>query len=327
MIPLRGNVWWIRGWFALMLMFGGEVLLWSNPRPLIEWIPLFISYGLIATLLLDLAVRYRIRDLYGAMLVTVIGGLLVGLLIYPQTALADFPNHLLTRTIGAHATFVLEMFGLFLVFTTRNNRRYQWLLIGYAIWLGFYWGTWLHYAPTLDNWVTTQTDLSQALITAALLLGSIIGMGWLIPSTVQMDDFKLSLPSFLFLIAGFVILFMVQALQQVYETSFPLFSVLGLCLIAWTVLWAERADKGKTLLDAHFPPQHPSWIWIIAACGLFFVMAIVGWSLPLLDIAGYSQLYLVELLFVSVGFTWLPAACGIIAVRAVDRQSRKLNIM
>lgn len=327
MILLPGNAWWMRGWFALMLMFGGEVLLWSTPRPLIDWIPLFISYSLIATLLLDLAVRYRIRDLYGAMLVTVMGGLLVGLLLYPQTALADFPNHLLTRTIGAHATFVLEMFGLFLILTTRHNRRYQWLLIGYAIWLGFYWGTWVHYAPTLTDWTTIQTPLPQALITAALLLGSIIGIGWLIPSNVQMDDLKLSAPAFLFLIAGLVILFMVQALKNSYETGLALLAVLGLCLMVWTVLWAERSDKGKTLLDAHFPPQHPSWIWIITAYGLFFIMAIVGWSLPLLDIAGYSQLYFVQLLFVSVGFTWLPTALGIIAVRAVDRQSRKLNIM
>jgi len=313
-----------------MLMFGGEVLLWSMPRPLITWLPLYACYVMIAALLLDLAARYRIRDLYGSMLITVIGGLLIGLLIYPQTALADFPRHLITRTIGAHATFTLEMFGLFLVMTARHNRRYRYLLVGYAAWLGFYWGVWVHYAPTLTTWTTDQTALPIALLVAALLLVIILLGGWIIPQRVQtitVDDLRLDLPTFLLLLAGLVVVFMFQALNGAYDTSLVLLAVLGLCLFAWAALWAERSDKGRTLLDTHMPPSHPEWTWVFGAMVLFFIMALIGWQLPLINIAGYSQLTFIELLFTLVGFAWLPTAFGMIAVRAVDRQTRKLNVM
>ncbi len=57
---------------ALLLMFGSEILVWTNPpgRPLLQWLLLIPGYLALSAVLLDFTVRYRVRDVFGALLLT-----------------------------------------------------------------------------------------------------------------------------------------------------------------------------------------------------------------------------------------------------------------
>jgi hypothetical protein len=125
---------------AALLLFGSEILLWIDPpaRAFTDWLLLVVGYVALGALVLDLAARYRIRSVYDAMLVIAIYALCAGLLLNPQTALADFPRTFMTRVLGAHGLLGLEMFGLFLALTNGTGRRTRRLLPGSSLWVGFY---------------------------------------------------------------------------------------------------------------------------------------------------------------------------------------------
>jgi ABC-type antimicrobial peptide transport system permease subunit len=122
-----------------------------------------------------------------------------------------------------------------------------------------------------------------------------------------------------------VVLFLLQGLGNSYDGEEIIVTGI-LIVICWLGLWSQRPEKGKMLLDAHFPPIIPPMIWLIGALGMFAVGVILGYGLPLVTFNGISQLYLLELAFAGVGFLWLPLVAGVLAVRAIEQQSRKLDI-
>ncbi|MFZ4816413.1 MAG: hypothetical protein ACOYL5_17895, partial [Phototrophicaceae bacterium] len=66
-------VWLMRGLLAACWLFTAEALFWTNvSRPLWIWLPLALGYVAAAGLILDAAVRFRVRDLFGGAL---LGGL------------------------------------------------------------------------------------------------------------------------------------------------------------------------------------------------------------------------------------------------------------
>ena len=132
-ISERVTPWLLRGLLALLLMLAVEVLFWNDPggRALVEW-PIWLGgYLILATIALDLLVRYRVRDVWGVMVVVGIVCVLNGLFLNPQSALAEGAQSLLSRSLGAYWFISLEMMGLFLALIgghSWNNRRP--LLIG-----------------------------------------------------------------------------------------------------------------------------------------------------------------------------------------------------
>ena len=76
-------IWFYRLLLAVLLLFGSEFLVWLNPfqRPLTDWLLLGVGYLALACLLLDLAVRFRLRNLYDVMVLAAIYGLLSSLLL------------------------------------------------------------------------------------------------------------------------------------------------------------------------------------------------------------------------------------------------------
>src|SRR5258708_776960 len=89
---------------ALLLMFGSEILVWTNPagRPILEWLLLIPGYVALSAVLLDFTVRYRIRDLFGVLLLAGIYSLSSALILNPASTLTDLPRTLVTRVMGAH---------------------------------------------------------------------------------------------------------------------------------------------------------------------------------------------------------------------------------
>ena len=187
------NAWLLRVLFGVMLLFGNEILLWQDPHrhTLPEWGLLVMGYIAIGAITLDLAVRYRVNDVYLAMLMVCIGALFIGLLLNPTLMLADFPRHLLTRVIGASAFVSLEMWGLLLALTGGYIRRYRRLLIGFALAVGFNGGVWARYAWQLSTWSSAPADIGVMVLLGGGCLEGLSNLETLKKSGLQFFEFFL----------------------------------------------------------------------------------------------------------------------------------------
>ncbi len=322
----RLAVWLLRLSLAALLLFGSDVLLWADiqTRPIEEWLLHGIGYVLLATLLLDVCVRYRIRDVYDGMAAVAIYALIAGLLITPQVSLADFPRTLISRTLGGHNLGAAVGFGIFLVLTAGHLPRYRRVLVAGMAWTGFYWGTWMRWTPVFSPLFTQAVDLLTMFFYAAVPVAFgllFFTLARQIKASITPADFKLSIVGGLFLLLALSLLFIVRVLQSALNMA-----ALGLTLtlvgVCVGILWFRRNEKAPMVLTAHLPPTplHPLWLLL---SGIAFVgMTILGYSLPLVGTLEYNQLFLMELGYVGVGFLWLPILAGVIAIRGIDYQMR-----
>jgi hypothetical protein len=138
----------------------------------------------------------------------------------------------------------------------------------------------------------------------------------LVPVDLQLSQRGLSL-----VLAALVVL----SLLRLVDGSLSIGVIIaGLILtgLAAVVLWFRRVQTGKTLLDDHVPATPPAWRWVIVPGIIFFLTTFLAFSLPLIDVAGYNQLSLMEFGFALIGFGWLPVIAAVISTRAIDYSSR-----
>ena len=329
-----GKPWVLRGLLAALMLFGGELLLWVGPTQtdILEWVLRLIGYGAIATLTLDLAARYRIRDVYGVMLVILTAASLTALLVNPNGALNILPDHIITRTIGAYGAILLEAIGLWLLFTRGDHALYRRRALGFSLPIGIFAAIWARDAHQLAGWTTDTPDLLAVMIGIGIMIGVILAFVISLyrqPKTeTEAETPKMMILSQREFAALSVVLVSVgfnRILQDAYGGGE--FLVLALVFIAWVVLWFERSDKGRTLLKPHFPLQRVPWQTIIGMIGLFYAGLIFGWLWPSFDFGGYNAMALIEFAFLLLGFLWVPLIVIVTAARALDRQSRKIEVL
>lgn len=314
---------------ATLYFFGAEVLLWTNPlqHSLLEWGLRIIGYVTLGVLTLDFAARYRIREVYDVLVLAGIYGLCVGLLLQPQTSLIDFPRTLVTRVMGAQALIGAEMFGLFLVLTGGESARYRRLLLGFSVWLGFYWGVWVHWSPILTERFSNEVDLITLFVSAGIVIALAFALfvyisrrgETLLPSNFRQSPLGLGVT-----LIVLISLFLVRLAENAINLD-ALPTTVILIVLCYAILWFRRADKGKTLLDSHLPPHPLAWLWIVLALVIFSMTAIFSYSIPLTTLFGFNQLSVMELAFALGGLVWLPFVAAILSVRAIDRQAQKLE--
>ena len=140
---------------------------------MLEWLVRIVGYVLLATLTLDIAERYRIRDGYDAMVLIAGTALLHGLLINPLISWQIFPDSLLTRIIGADALVQIILWGVFLAWMRGDKRKYSvYHLVG-GVWLGIFWGFWMRWTPELRG-TFSAISLSQMAMIAGVIFTVII---------------------------------------------------------------------------------------------------------------------------------------------------------
>lgn len=319
------SVWGVRVWLGALFLFGGSVLVWQDITRItaLEWALRGTGCVLLATLMLDLAVRYRIRDLYDTMALLAIYALLAGLLITPATAWQDFPRTLITRVLGGQGLTGIEMFGWILVFTNARDTRLKRLLLPVVAWNGFYWGIWIRWMPVFNPTFTPVT-LVDALVIAALLFGIACTLGIAAQQGarhIRAKDFQLSLVGFLLLVVLLAMLLVVRLIAG--ELSGGIVVACGLLIgVSWAILWFRRTDKEPMLLEAHFPAVPlPIW-WLLPVGGVFVGCALFAYVLPLVGTPQINQLWLMEIGFGAVGMLWYPLVAVTLAFRGLDRQMR-----
>lgn len=313
--------WMGRLLLAVLLFFGCEVLFWTNLQAYLlgDWLVRMVGYGALAVMLLDVAARYRIRDIYDVMTLLAGFGLLVGVFIAPGATFQDFPVRIAARALGGYALLGIEMFGLWLVLTAGRRPLFRFRLVAVAAWIGFYWGVWMRWQPELRDFFPAVPLPTMFAIAAGFALLGLLLYGLFLHASreISPDRFKLSMTGWLFLLLPLALLFLYHAVEDRYNLGALAF-VAGILVVCWSILWFRREDTGETLLDEHLPPARLPLLWLALAAAVFVAATIFAYSLPLVGFGEYNQLWLMEFGFFALGVLWLPLVAVVIATREID---------
>jgi hypothetical protein len=312
-------IWRPRLLLAVALLFGSQILLWTDPTrlPLIDWLALTVGYTATAALLLDLAVRFRIRNIFGVLALVGIYGLLNGLLLNPDTALADMPRTLFTRVMGAHTFAGLLMLGLFLQMSTPRKVSLPISLIAGGL-VGLGWGTWARWSPTLLRPEAGDTPLGALLIAAVIAAGLFAALLAVRPRDPA-PDLRLKPMEWLVVVVVFASLLAIRVINaQIDALSFTL--IVALIVFCLALLWFLRRDKGRTLLD-NVGTTAPRWTVFIIEVAAFVIMGIVSYGLPRGAGAG-DPVFVITVVLTGFGLAWLPGVSLALGAQAFAREVR-----
>jgi hypothetical protein len=312
--------WRLRGLLAAVLLFFSDFVFWTDPigRAPLEWALRAGGYGLLAALLLDLAARYRVRDVFGLLALAGIGGLLISLLISAETALADVPRTWATRVLGAHTLAVFVSLALVLALTAGRVRG-LWLWAGGV---GLVWGLWARWLPDLTGAAAQSVSLPVFLLIglSGLLILALLTR-WTAGRPANLTALRLSPLTWVgLLFAGGALLLY----RRDHIDSISLIVLPALTAYCWLVLWFQQRDQGSTLLDASLPPQPAAWGPLLVWGGLFLAGSAVGFSLPLT--AALDPLAPLVALLAAFGLVWLPTISLVLGVRAYRNLGRQKRL-
>lgn len=321
--------WTIRLLLGFALLLGGEVLFWGNPaaHTLLDWLLLLMGYNLIAVVLLDILVRYRVRDLWGVMIVVGIYGLLNGLLLNPSDVMADIPRRLLSHSLGGYWFIGMESIGLFFILLNGLGAYKKRILLIAVVSVGFFWGVWVYWFPAFNLGAYTPVLIPEMFAYLAFGLTPIIALSLLLrlqisrlkTDTITAQDFKLTAQQAFPVAIGLLALFALHATQNRIDGTGLFLTVLVLAAF-WVVLWFRADTRKPPLLSAFFPMRPIGWPWLLLALAIFCGMAGLGVALPLVALFGFNQFTLLTTVFGLVGAVWIPLTAAVLGVRSFTRQ-------
>lgn len=324
------SVWALPILLALLLMFGSEILVWTNPvgRSLVDWVLLLPGYGVLGVVLVDLTVRYRVRDLFGALILTGIYALAAALVINPASTLNDFPRTLVTRVMGAHALIAAEMIGVLLALTRPAADTRRWLLVGCVI-VGLAWGIWVRSWPQDQGFGVVSLAMMLGFGVGALGLIAVYLYG-IVPRMSQdapngLTDLCLTRRGWLMVSVVLVLLLVIHFVQGQLDLGGLILCPL-LMVLCWGILWFRGRKQGDTLLDGSVllhPVSPTTFGW---AAGVFLAVGVFGYNLPIIQMGKFTPFTLIGLGFTAYGLAWLPTVSLVLGVQGYLRQlaTRKL---
>lgn len=314
--------WLVRLLLATILFFGSEILLWVNPfgRAPLEWSLIIPAYFLLATFLIELMARYKIRDLFGLMSLAGIYGILNGLLINPASAFSDVPTTLITQAMGAHALLGLEMLVMFLALT--GGWWLRWILLGGAAVVGLAWGTWVRWTPEFVEVSNTLPSQETMILIGGAVIAVILVILWLASrasTNLTPEGVLLTKREWSILAPLFAILIFIRLLQTVVPTAAVVIIVIILAVNA-AIIWFRRETTFPSILVYHLPIRRLRVELIVLAGAILFWTALFAYNIPLLNPDGFNQLSFIVFGFNVYGLSWLPFISMVLGVRAYARQ-------
>lgn len=310
-----------------LLLFGSEGVVWTTAHTFtpLDWAWRALAYALLAGVLLDLAVRYRVRDLYDSMALLALYGLLASVFITPDVSLVEFPRTLLTRTLGGHSLTGIILWGVFGAMLHAGTPKTRLLLVGGVFWLGFFWGVWLRWMPVFGDIFPALPLQAHALPLLGML--AFVGAAWACVRRfppASPEAFKLAPLTWLLVGVAGTLAFLAHAIATpTYYSLGTLLPTIGVGVVAWAVLWFRRAEKVTILLAGCAPPRPLRTGWLGVAVGAFVLATALAYGLPLIQLGTFNQLWLMEMGFGAVGALWFPFLAGAVAIEGVDAQMRR----
>jgi hypothetical protein len=316
-------VWLPRLLLAVMLAFGSEVLVWTNPpgQAVADWLLLIPGYLALSGVMLDLLARYRVNDIFGALVVTGVYALAASLILNPQSTLTDMPRSLMTRVMGAHGLLGAEMLGLFFALTGGRRTRSGLLLAGCAV-VGLAWGIWTRWYPTLNDPAYAPTSLPLILTYGGVMLAlifAVLALNVRYTASVTVDDMRLSRTGWGIVFLVLLALLVIRIVQGAVGVGDVLL-IGGLLLLCWGILYFRGRAKGRTLLDNRLPVRPPAPGLLLAALAVFLIATVVAFNLPLIEVGGLNSFSFIGLGFLAYGLAWLPTVSLVLGIQAYLRQ-------
>jgi hypothetical protein len=313
---------WTTLFLAALLAFGSEVLLWPHAggKTAIGWLAALVGYPAIAAVLLVLAARFRMRDAFGVLALAGVYGVLNGLLINPDTALADVPRTWFTRVMGAHVFVGLLMLALFLSLRRPWTRARTIVIGAVVVLLGVAFGTWGRWSPELyagggqvDRLVLHLVSMGMCVlvvVAGAVLASRSAGFA---PNT----RLAVLLPALALLGLGIM-----RALEGALD-GLSLGVTGTFALLAVGVLYYQQRQKGPTLLDGLDALPSPGSLYYLAMYATFFYGGTyLGYFLERGE-GARDSVYVIGVIFLAYGIVWLPALAAVLGARAFIRLSRQ----
>ncbi len=324
--PSIRHSWSIRLLLAALLGFASEVLLWTSPttRPIFDWGLLALGYLALSSLLLELAARFRLRDVFGLLALAGIYGMLNGLILNPDSALIDVPRTLITRAMGAHAATGLIALALFLLLTRGGLRSRMTAIaaLGLTLIVGVGWGAWARWSPVEFAGLDASTPESLALV--ACISMALIALTLAAARRVSAPvDLRLDARGWAFTLIVLIGLLVIHLAQGAID-PLSLAIIVTLTIFSIMICWFQQRKKGMTLLDP-VGSEPPSWAPVLLLIIVFAAAGVVGFSLPRGELSR-DPLALIGALFTAYGLIWLPAVSIVLGARAFSRQARAMRL-
>lgn len=303
---------------AALLFFGSDVLLWTNPpgyTPL-EWLVHIVGHIAMSALLLDLALHFRARNLFGLLALAGIYGLCASLLLHPTITLADLPASLFARALGAQSFAALLMLLLYLHLLRPASGWTRWLpaLIGAAVGVG--WGVWARWSPSVIFGGSVGETLLGDMIAAVGASLIVISALLLAAQRVGMSAARLSRGGWAVLALALLALLALRWTQGAVD-SLALTVIALLLVFCGLILWFLRSRRVPSLFESASAP--PNTIIFALAALLFVLGGVAGYPLPRGE-AERDPVALIGLLFTTFGLVWLPTVSLVLGGRTFLRQ-------
>lgn len=325
------TVWLLRALLASLLLIGSEIIFWSIPpaRSPLDWLLVAAACFLLATLLLDFAVRYRVRDIWGLMLLLGVIGVLNGLLIHPESALGRVPESIMGHGLGGHWLTGLQAFGVFYYALHPERHSFRRLMMG-AVGVGFFWGVWAQWLPVYnpDLYLLLPTGPRFALFAGLLLIPASLLLLLRSRTTIPAASLKLGRRGGAVALIGVAGLYIVRLFTDAYGGGGGMLASLVLIAIFWTILWFRSDTRRPLLIAPLLEPHKPSWVGLVSAVLVFMLMALGGVALPLVSflVPNTDAYRLMTLAFAGIGTLWPPLVAAVLGAGALNRQVRTNNL-
>jgi hypothetical protein len=329
----RRSVWVVRIVFGLMLLTISEMVMWQHPdsHALYEWPILIIDYVALASILIDLLVRFQAGDLPGILLVSGLYGL-VSSIIISHSAFENINYPVFSFVIRAMGLQTAAGFYGILLYTTILRGKDATLReISGAVGIGLLWGIWVHWYPIQPNIAWSQDPI--ALETAMLyVLPCIVLLGALLFAiaprfrvfredqlTLQWwEAILVGLPLFISLVVGMI---PGQGGRSAIPYEWLFFALIIGGYAVWILLNRDRGYEPSILAETTFSsPNLSTYIVVVLA---FLVAGTLSYGL----IEGPESIigYAVYWAIFVFGTAWLPLASLLMVWRIVRRDRAAAN--
>lgn len=317
----RASAWALRLLLGTAYFTLGEVLLWNNPD-FGMWPFRLAGCVLLAALVLDILVRFHVRDVPGLLMASGVFGLLYGLLIVPDQS-DELLRLIVLRPLGWYS---LAGGGLGFAWAALLLRGARFRVVWAAIvgGLGLLWGIWIRWYPAQlpDG---SETSLIMALAIGAAALAAPGMVAYVTRHAIQ----KISVETYLMMerwewavFGGGVAMLVGMNLDDIAALGVGALVMLGGFILG--VLYFMRTRSRRSLMRGLLPPRLVNWAHYTALILVFLVGEAAGYLVPPLgNEAIPAQItWLITLLY-NLGFLWLPATAIIMAVRLFIDLSRE----
>lgn len=311
---------------ALLLGFGSEGLMWAGAadRPIVDTLLVLAGLGAAGLVLLDVIVRWRVRDLYGLAAVGGLFALSYSALLNPISPERDIQLAILTDVMGGQALIAMGMLLLFFMLAG-TAKRWAWLGIPLGGLIGACWGIWLRWAAISGDWGARPITSESMLLLGTGFIVAIAIITWICVRIAPIPADSLMMGAYEALFAGGVVIVALYRQFDERHIDVPVYLVLtGLAVICVAMLWYRK--------ESHYPwintpwQLQPAWGAFLATSVIFLAAAAYTFSLPRIGNENLGLFEVIRLGFALFGLLWLPGLATLIGLKAIlrDIQSQPL---